>query len=147
MATAKTPATAWELARAIVCAQRGKLAAGLALLFVDRAAGLVVPIAPKVLLDEVVAQRRSELLPWSAAAVLLAAAVQAGATFGLQRILGLSAEWVVLGWRRRIMARITRMPASELDGAQPGALFSRMMTPRPCRTSSVRISRAGRATS
>jgi len=127
MATASTPATAWELARAIVWAQRGKLAAGLALLFVDRAAGLVVPIAPKVLLDEVVAERRPELLPWIAAAVLLAAAVQAGATFGLQRILGLSAEWVVLGWRRRIMARITRMPASELDGTQPGALLSRIM--------------------
>jgi subfamily B ATP-binding cassette protein MsbA len=127
MATAKTPATAWELARAIVWAQRGKLAAGLALLFVDRAAGLVVPIAPKVLLDEVVAKRRPELLPWIAAAVLLAAAVQAGATFGLQRILGLSAEWVVLGWRRRIMARVTRMPACELDGAQPGALLSRIM--------------------
>ncbi len=127
MATASTPATAWELTRAIVWAQRGKLAAGLALLFVDRAAGLVVPIAPKVLLDEVVAERRPELLPWIAAAVLLAAAVQAGATFGLQRILGLSAEWVVLGWRRRIMARITRMPASELDGTQPGALLSRIM--------------------
>ena len=127
MSAKKTPATAWELARAIVWAQRGKLAAGLALLFVDRAAGFVVPIAPKVLLDEVVGKQRADLLPWLAAAVVLAALVQALALFGLQRILGLSAELVVLGWRRRIMAHVTRMPASHLDGAQSGALLSRIM--------------------
>lgn len=124
---ARTPATAWELAKAIIWAQRGKLAAGLALLFVDRAAGFVVPIAPKVLLDEVVGNKRSDLLPWLAAAVVLAALVQALALFGLQRILGLSAELVVMGWRRRIMAHVTRMPASHLDGTQSGALLSRIM--------------------
>lgn len=127
MTTSETPATALELAKAIVWAQRRKLAVGLALLFVDRAAGLVVPIAPKVLLDEIVGNRRPDLLPWLAAAVVLAALVQALALFGLQRILGLSAELVVLGWRRRIMAHVTRMPAAELDGAQTGALLSRIM--------------------
>ena len=127
MTANKTPATAWELAKAIIWAQRGKLAAGLGLLFVDRAAGFVVPIAPKVLLDEVVGNKRSDLLPWLAAAVVVAALVQALALFGLQRILGLSAELVVLGWRRRIMAHITRMPASHLDATQSGSLLSRIM--------------------
>jgi ABC-type multidrug transport system fused ATPase/permease subunit len=122
-----TPATAWELAKVIVWAQRSQLAVGLALLFVDRAAGFVVPIAPKVLLDEVIGHRRSDLLPWLALVVVGAALVQAGAMFGLQRILGLSAELVVLGWRRRIMARVTRMPAAHLDGTQSGALLSRIM--------------------
>ena len=127
MTAKKAPATAWELARAIIWAQRGKLAAGLGLLFVDRAAGFVLPIAPKVLLDEVVGNKRSDLLPWLAAAVVLASFVQALALFGLQRILGLSAELVVLGWRRRIMAHVTRMPASHLDETQSGALLSRIM--------------------
>jgi ABC-type multidrug transport system fused ATPase/permease subunit len=127
MSAKKTPANAFELARAIVWSQRGKLAAGLGLLFVDRVAGFVLPIAPKVLLDEVVGHRRPELLPWLAAAVVLASFVQAIALFGLQRILGLSAELVVLGWRRRIMARITRMPAAHLDGTQSGVLLSRIM--------------------
>ena len=35
--------------------------------------------------------------------------------FALSRVLGLSAERVVLGWRRRIMARVTRVPAAHLD--------------------------------
>lgn len=120
-------ATAWDLAREVVWGQRKKLALGLTLLFVDRAAGFVIPIAPKVLLDEVVGHRRADLLPWLAAAVVGAAVVQAVAVFALSRVLGLSAERVVLGWRRRIMTHVTRLPASHLDDAQSGALASRVM--------------------
>ena len=124
---ARRDATAWDLARDVVWGQRKKLVLGLTLLFVDRAAGFVLPIAPKVLLDEVVGHRRGDLLPWVAAAVVGAAVVQAAAVFALSRILGLSAERVVLGWRRRIMAHVTRLPASHLDDAQAGSLASRVM--------------------
>jgi subfamily B ATP-binding cassette protein MsbA len=124
---AKTPRTAWELARAIIWAQRSKLVLGLLLLFVDRAAGFVMPLAPKVLLDEVVGKHRSELLPWLAAAVVGAACVQAAAAYVLQLVLGLSAELVVMGWRRRIMARLTELPATWLDQQQTGSLLSRVM--------------------
>jgi len=124
---AQTPGTAWQLARAIVWGQRKNLGLGLVLLVVDRIAGFVLPIAPKILLDDVVGQRKSELLPWLALAIVAAALVQAGAAFALQRVLGLSAELVVLGWRRRIMARITRAPATWLDTQQTGALLSRVM--------------------
>jgi ABC-type multidrug transport system fused ATPase/permease subunit len=120
-------ATAWDLARAVVWGQRKKLALGLTLLFIDRAAGFVIPIAPKVLLDEVIAHRRTDLLTWLAVAVVGAAVVQAVAVFSLSRVLGLSAERVVLGWRRRVMAHVTRLPASHLDEQQSGALVSRVM--------------------
>ena len=120
-------ATAGSLAREVVWGQRKKLLLGLSLLFLDRAAGFVIPFAPKVLLDEVVGHRRGELLPWLAAAVVGAAIVQAVAVFALSRVLGLSAERVVLGWRRRIMAHVTRLPAGELDEQQSGALASRVM--------------------
>ena len=120
-------ATAWDLARAVVWGQRKKLALGLALLCIDRAAGFVIPIAPKVLLDEVVAHHRADLLTWLACAVVGAAVVQALAVFALSRVLGLSAERVVLGWRRRIMAHVTRLPQSRLDENQSGALASRVM--------------------
>src|SRR6185295_1345026 len=117
-------ATSWQLARGVVWKQRKKLGLGLALLFADRAAGFVVPLAPKLLIDEVVGKKRAELLPFLAGAVLVAAIVQALATFSLTRVLGLSAERVVLGWRRRIMARISRVPPSHVDGTQTGALVS-----------------------
>ncbi|MBS2015593.1 MAG: ABC transporter ATP-binding protein [Deltaproteobacteria bacterium] len=120
-------ASAWHLAKQIVWGQRRKLALGLVLLFVDRAAGFVLPIAPKILLDEVVGHRRRELLPWLALLVVGGALVQAVAIFALSRVLGLSAERVVMGWRRRIMSRVMRLPASELAATQTGALASRVM--------------------
>lgn len=126
-ASSPPPSTAWGLARAIVWRQRRALALGLGLLVVERLAGFVVPIAPKILLDEVVGKSRAELLSAIAAAVVGAALVQSAARFGLQRVLGLSAELVVLGWRRRIMERVTRMPAAHLDRTQSGSLVSRIM--------------------
>jgi ABC-type multidrug transport system fused ATPase/permease subunit len=119
--------TSWHLAKAVVWEQRRSLALGLVLLLVDRAAGFVVPFAPKVLLDEVVANRRGDLLAWLALAVVLAALVQGAASFALSRVLGLSAERVVLGWRRKVMARLTRVPTAHFDGAQSGALVTRVM--------------------
>jgi len=120
-------ATAGGLAREIVWGQRRKLALGLVLLVVDRVAGFAVPVAPKFLLDEVIGKRRVDVLPWIAAAVVGAAVVQAVAVFALSRVLGLSAELVVLGWRRRIMQHVTRLPAAHLDDTQTGALASRVM--------------------
>jgi subfamily B ATP-binding cassette protein MsbA len=119
--------TAWDLAKSVVWDQRRRLALGLVLLFVDRAAGLVVPLAPKWLIDDVVGRRRADLLPWLAVAVVGAAIVQALAVFALTRVLGLSAERVVLRWRRRVMARITRLPIARIDDTQTGTLASRVM--------------------
>lgn len=122
-----TSPSAAALARAIVWSQRRRLLLGLGLLALDRVAGLALPLAPKVLLDEVVGKHRVGLLPAIAAAVVGAALVQAAASFGLARILGLSAERVVLGWRRRIMAHVVRLPAEALDRLQTGTLLSRVM--------------------
>jgi len=120
-------APAWQLAKAVVWSQRRKLGIGLVLLFGHRAAGLVVPIAPKLLLDDIVGANRPERLPALALAIVLAALVQAVAMYGLERVLGLSAERVVLAWRRRLMAHVTRMPVAALDETSSGALLSRIM--------------------
>lgn len=122
-----TSPSAAALARTIVWSQRRRLLLGLGLLALDRVAGLALPLAPKVLLDEVVGKHRVGLLPGIAAVVVAAALVQAAASFGLARILGLSAERVVLGWRRRIMAHVVRLPAEALDRMQTGTLLSRVM--------------------
>ena len=119
--------SSWALARGVIWQQRKKLAAGLGLLFADRVAGFVMPLAPKLLIDDIVGKKRADLLPWLAAGVVAAAIVQAVCVFALSRVLGLSAERVVLGWRRRIMARITRVPPAHVDGTQSGALVSRVM--------------------
>lgn len=126
-APSPAPKTAVAVAREIVWAARGRLALGLAVLLVDRAAGFALPLAPKLLLDEVVGKRREELLPWLAALVLGAAAVQAACALALTRVLGLSAERVVLGWRRRLMDHVVRAKVAELSRVPSGSLVSRIL--------------------
>ena len=127
MTGAKPGPSARDLAKAIFWSQRRRLLLGLGLLAVDRAAGFVLPLAPKVLLDDLIGKHRTGLLYVVAGAIVGAALVQAAAAFGLQRILGIEAERVVLGWRRRIMAHVVRLPAEALDRMQTGALLSRVM--------------------
>lgn len=126
-AHASGQASAARLAGAVVWAQRRRLALGLVLLVVDRAAGFVVPLSPKVLVDDVIGGRRADLLPWLGFAVVAASIVQAAAGFALARVLGISAERVVLGWRRRVMARITRLRMDAIESTTTGALVSRVM--------------------
>ena len=55
-------ANAWIEAKALLAQYRTKLAIGMALMLVSRAAGVVLPFTTKALMDEVVAKRRVELL-------------------------------------------------------------------------------------
>ena len=64
---------AWEEARALIWTHRKRLALGLGLMLVSRAAGLVAPFSTKYLMDDVIAQQHWELLPRLAMAVGLAA--------------------------------------------------------------------------
>src|SRR6266540_2756232 len=53
---------AWQEARALVYAHRGRLALGLVLLLVNRLAGLVLPSSSKWVIDRVINQHHPELL-------------------------------------------------------------------------------------
>src|SRR5207247_1930521 len=53
---------AWQEARALVYAHRGRLGLGLALLLVNRLAGLVLPSSSKWVIDRVINQHHPELL-------------------------------------------------------------------------------------
>src|SRR4051794_27871293 len=68
---------------------------GLALVFINRAAGLVLPGSTKFLIDDVVQKRRQELLVPLAAAVGLAVVVQAVTSFVLTQVLSTSAQRLI----------------------------------------------------
>src|SRR6266568_1728683 len=53
---------AWQEARGLIYAHRGRLGLGLALLLVNRLAGLVLPASSKWVIDRVIGQHRPELL-------------------------------------------------------------------------------------
>src|SRR5678815_4912518 len=73
--------------RDLVWPRRKLFVLGLALVFINRAAGLVLPGSTKFLIDDVVQKRRQELLIPLATAVGVAVLIQAVTSFALTQVL------------------------------------------------------------
>src|SRR5947207_65902 len=78
--------------REIAWPRRYLLLLGLVLVFINRAAGLVLPGSTKFLIDDVVQKHRQELLLPLTAAVGAAVLVQAITSFALVQLLSASAQ-------------------------------------------------------
>ena len=122
-----TASAAWREARELVWAHRHRLAMGLGLMLVSRVAGLVLPASSKYLIDEVVVKQRVELLAPIAFAAGLATVVQAVTSFALSQILGVAAQRAITDMRKRVQARVMRLPVRYFDSTQTGVLVSRIM--------------------
>jgi subfamily B ATP-binding cassette protein MsbA len=118
---------AWQEARALIWARRGRLALGLSLMLVNRVAGLVLPGLSKFFVDDVLREGRVEMLTTLAWAVGLATVVQAVTSFGLSQILGVAAQKAITDMRRRIEEHVMRLPVRYFDSTQTGVLISRVM--------------------
>jgi subfamily B ATP-binding cassette protein MsbA len=120
--------TAWREARELVYQHRTRLALGLAVMLVNRLAGLVLPATSKVLIDEVVTNRRDDLLPLIALAAAGATLVQAGTGFALTQILGVAAQRAISEMRKTVQTHVARLPVAYFDSTKTGVLISRIMT-------------------
>src|ERR671915_85323 len=114
--------------RVLVWAHRRRLIIGLVLMLVSRLAGLVLPASSKWLIDEVVGKNRTELLMPIALAAGAATLVQAVTSFALSQILGVAAQRAITDMRKRVQARVMRLPVRYFDSTQTGVLVSRIMT-------------------
>ena len=121
-------ANAWREARGLVWQHRNRLAIGLALMLVSRLAGLVLPWSSRYIIDEVVGQKRADLLGLIAAAVGVAAIISGVTSFGLSQILGVAAQRAITDMRKSIQAFVLRLPISYFDSTKTGILISRIMT-------------------
>src|SRR5216117_2306946 len=121
-------AGAWQEARGLVYAHRRRLALGFVLLLVNRAAGFVLPAAPKWVIDSVIGQQQPQLLVPLAIAAGVATLVQAVTGFGLSQILGVAAQRAITDMRRTVQAYVLRLPVSYFDSTKSGILISRIMT-------------------
>lgn len=118
----------WREAREIIWVHRSRLAIGLGVMLINRLAGMVTPGTSKFLIDEVVGNRRVELLPWLAGAVAAATVVQAGSSFALSQILSVAAQRAITDMRKTVQSHVTRLPVSYFDSTKTGILISRVMT-------------------
>jgi len=119
---------AWREARELVWAHRQRLGLGLVLMLVSRLAGLVLPASSKWLIDEVVGKQRAELLLPIALAAGAATLVQAVTSFALSQILGVAAQRAITDMRKRVQAKVMRLPVRYFDSTQTGVLVSRIMS-------------------
>src|SRR3954452_14916429 len=119
---------AWQEARTLILARRGRLALGLALMMVNRVAGLILPATSKYLIDDVIGKSRADLLMPLALAAGAATLVQAVSSFALSQVLGVAAQRAITEMRRRVEAHVARLPVTYFDSTQSGVLISRIMT-------------------
>src|SRR5207247_852813 len=105
----------------------GRLSLGLALLLVNRLAGLVLPSSSKWVIDRVINQHHPELLLPLALVAGGATLVQAITGFGLSQILGVAAQRAITDMRRTVQAYVLRLPISYFDSTKSGVLISRIM--------------------
>ena len=121
-------ANAWQEARVLIVARRGRLAIGLALMLVNRVAGMVLPATSKYLIDDVIGKRRADLLVPLALAAGAATIVQAITSYSLSQVLGVAAQKAITDMRRRVEAHVARLPVRYFDSTKSGVLISRIMT-------------------
>ncbi|NJD17963.1 MAG: ABC transporter ATP-binding protein, partial [Gemmatimonadetes bacterium] len=107
---------------------RKTLAVGLALMVVNRLAGLVLPALPKFLLDDVIPNGRADLLMLLVGAAAGAAVVQAVTSFALSQVVSIAAQGAIANMRKEVQAHVLRLPVSYFDSTKTGVLISRIMT-------------------
>jgi subfamily B ATP-binding cassette protein MsbA len=123
-----TATAARREARELLSAHKNRLIVGLVLMMVSRLAGLVLPASSKYVVDEVLGKGRHDLLLPIAVAGGIATAVQAVTSFLNSQILGVAAQRAITDMRKRVQARVMRLPVRYFDATQTGVLLSRIMS-------------------
>jgi subfamily B ATP-binding cassette protein MsbA len=119
----------WPQALALIAPRKGLLLAGLALMIVNRVAGLVMPYTTKGLLDKAFKPAGdSTLLPKYIALVFGAMLVQAITSYALTQLLSKAGQRLIAEMRRNVQKHIGLLPVAYYDANRTGNLVSRIMT-------------------
>jgi ABC-type multidrug transport system fused ATPase/permease subunit len=114
----------WTLIRP----RRWVLLGGLALMAVNRVAGLVLPASTKFLIDDVVGKRDVALLLPLIGAVVAATVLQGITSLALVQTLSKAAQRLIADLRIQVQAHVGRLPIAYFDANKTGNLVSRIMS-------------------
>jgi len=106
---------------------RKRLLLGLPLMFINRISGLVLPYTTKYLIDDVIAQGKTQLL-WTLVTVGgIAAIISSTTDYALAQILGIAAQRSITDLRIKLQQHVQRLPVGYFDTTKTGVLVSRVM--------------------
>ncbi len=114
--------------KTIIWPRRNLVLIGLLLIVLSRLASLVLPVASKYLMDDVIAQKNYEMLRVLLMGVGAAILVQAVTSFLLTRILSVQAQFLISELRAQVQKKVLSLPISFFDNSKSGALVSRIMS-------------------
>ena len=120
----------WPQIRALVAPRKGLLVAGMALMAINRVAGLVLPLVSKPLLDKVLspAHPQPKLLPEIIAAVMAATIVQAISSYSLTQLLSIAGQRLIAEMRRGVQHHVGLLSVAYYDENRTGTMVARIMT-------------------
>ena len=114
----------------LIAPRKGLIIGGLALMAVNRLAGLVMPYVSKALLDKVLTpvHPHPELLPRIIWLVLIATLVQAVTSYGLTQLLSIAGQRLIAQMRREVQRHVGLLSVAYYDANRSGTLVARIMT-------------------
>lgn len=112
----------------IIWPRKWILFTGLGIIIVNRLAGLVLPYAPKYLIDDIITPKNFDLLPTLLIGLGVAVLIQSITSFALTRILSVEAQHLIAELRSKVQQHIIQLPISFFDNNKSGALVSRIMS-------------------
>jgi len=120
----------WPQVKTLVAPRLGLLAAGLALMVVNRLSGLVLPYKSKALMDSVLSTQHPhpEMLPRIIAMVFAAMVVQAITSFSLTQLLSKAGQRLIAEMRRQVQKHVGLLSVAYYDENRTGTLVARIMT-------------------
>jgi ABC-type bacteriocin/lantibiotic exporter with double-glycine peptidase domain len=118
----------WPMIGELVRPRRGLLAFSFLLLLIGRLCGLVLPAAPKYLLDDVIGKHRAGLLLPLVLVVLGATLIQGLTSFALTQLLSKEGQRLISELRKRVQTHVGRLSLNYYDANKTGALVSRIMS-------------------
>ena len=117
----------WRESRELIWRHRRRLAVGMCIMLVGRLAGFVLPWGLKVMSDQVIGQRRADLLMPLTLAVAAAALIPAVTTYALSNIIDVAAQRAITDMRRAIEFKVLRLPIAYFDSTKTGVLIARII--------------------
>ncbi|WP_438424406.1 ABC transporter ATP-binding protein [Aquimarina macrocephali] len=124
----KSKVTIGQAFKTIIWPRKNLVFIGLLLIVLSRLASLVLPMASKYLMDDVIAKKDYEMLKMLLIGVGLAILVQAITSFLLTRILSVQAQFLISELRAQVQKKVLSLPISFFDNTKSGALVSRIMS-------------------